>query len=110
MTFRRSKRGENLQDSFLIQRKHWKLTSENYAEKYLRFQDRQAGVSLVYDAEENQYYYNAYCVEAKIVKELFSVEYSFLDEALETINDEFGTWELASFDEKGGGCGNCAAK
>lgn len=88
----------------------WQLTEENYESDYLRFQDRQAGVSLVYDPYEERYYYNAYCVEMKLVKELFSVEYRFLEEALETINDEFGTWELVSFDKKKSGCGSCVAK
>ncbi|MFK7824751.1 MAG: hypothetical protein AB8G05_11370 [Oligoflexales bacterium] len=88
----------------------WQLTEENYESDFLRFQDRQAGVSLVYDPCEERYYYNAYCVETKLLKELFSVEYRFLEEALETVNDEFGTWELVSFDKKKSGCGSCVAK
>ena len=88
----------------------WQLTEENYESDFLRFQERQAGVSLVYDPAEERYYYNAYCVETKLLKELFSVEYRFLEEALETINDEFGTWELVSFEKKKSGCGSCVAK
>ena len=91
--------------------KKWgRLNPTNYETKVLKFQDRQAGVSLVYDPQEGRYYYNAYCVETKLLKELFAVEHSFLEDALETINEEFGTWELESFDKKSSGCGSCVAK
>ena len=93
-----------------LRKAKWRLTEENYDSSFLRFHDRQAGVSLVYDPHEGRYYYNAYCAEAKILKQLFSVEYVFLEQALETINDEFGTWELVSFDPKKSGCGSCVAK
>ena len=48
-------------------------------------------------------------VGMRLVQELFSVEYSFLDQALETINDEFGTWELRPFEQKKS-CSTCVAK
>lgn len=91
--------------------KKWgRLNPQNYESNTLRFGDRQAGVSLVYDPDEDRYYYNAYCVETKLLKELFAVEHHFLEDALETINEEFGTWELESFDQKTNDCGSCAAK
>ena len=91
--------------------KRWgRLNPQNYDSSVLTFGDRQAGVSLVYDPHKKRYYYNAYCVETKLLKELFTVEYGFLEEALETINGEFGTWELKSLDQKKSGCGDCAAK
>jgi hypothetical protein len=86
-----------------------KLTTENYSHSVLVFRDRQAGVSEIYDPFENQYSYNAYCIEKKLVKELFTCEYEFLEDALYAINEEFGTWELESF-EKDKGCGSCVAK
>ncbi|MDD9950459.1 MAG: hypothetical protein OXT67_02735 [Zetaproteobacteria bacterium] len=88
----------------------WKLNESNYDSHYLRFQERQAGVSLVFDPDKELYYYNAYCIEMKLLKELFTVEYTFLEEALETIDAEFGTWELTPYDKKKSGCGSCAAK
>ncbi len=86
------------------------LTPENYDHSFLNFGDRQAGVSLVFSPEDDRFYYNAYCLEAKLLKELFSVEYEFLEDALETINSEFGQWELKSHDKKKEGCGSCVAK
>jgi hypothetical protein len=85
-----------------------KITTENYPYTVLTFRDRQAGVSVVFDPFRERYYYNAYCVEKKLLKELFSCEYDYLDDALNTINDEFGSWEVSSFDKKG--CGSCVAK
>lgn len=85
------------------------LTSENFSDSFLRFGDRQAGISLVYCPDEERFFYNAYCVEAKILKELFSVEHLYLEDALETINSEFANWELISFDQKKG-CDSCVAK
>jgi hypothetical protein len=67
-----------------------KLTEENYMHTVLVFRDRQAGVSEIYDPETGMYSYNAYCLEKKLVKELF-------------------TWELESFDQKKG-CSSCVAK
>jgi len=84
------------------------LTEDNYEHTVLVFRDRQAGVSEVYDPTRSSFSYNAYCLEKKILKELFSCEYDFLADALEVINEEFGTWPTESFDKKG--CGSCAAK
>lgn len=84
------------------------LTPENWEHSYLQFQDRQAGVSLVYSAEEDCYYYNAYCLEMKILKDLLSVEFDFLSDALSFINNEFHTWTLKEHGESG--CSSCAAK
>lgn len=86
------------------------LTKDNYLDKYLFFRDRQAGVSLVYSPEDNLYYYNAYCLETKIMKELVSCEYDFLDDAIDMINTDFFGWELGSYEKEESGCGNCAAK
>lgn len=87
----------------------WVLTPDNYDHTILQFRDRQAGVSVVYDPEDNCYTYNAYCIEAKLLEELFSCEYQFLDDALATINSEFGTWEKIDLSAKKG-CGSCVAK
>ena len=88
--------------------KSTKLTEENYDHSVLVFRDRQAGVNPVFDPQEQSYTYNAYCLEKKLLKELFTCEYDFLEDALKVINEEFGSWELESFDKKG--CGSCAAK
>lgn len=88
-----------------------RLTEDNYDHKIFRFRDRQAGISVIYDGIKDLYTYNAYCLETKILKELFSVEFDFLVDALELINDEFGTWELVDMvPQKQSGCGSCAAK
>lgn len=87
----------------------WKITSENFEYKILQFRERQAGIGLVYDPDSESYRYNAYCIETKLLKELFSCEYDFLDDALEVINSEFGTWELVDLSAKKG-CGSCVAK
>ena len=34
------------------------------------------------------------------MKELFTVEYDFLDDALDMINSEFGSWEIDSLGTK----------
>ena len=73
-----------------------KLNGENYGHSVLVFRDRQAGVSEIYDPEANCYSYNAYCMDKTLVKELFTCEYNFLDDALHAINNEFGSWELES--------------
>lgn len=86
------------------------LTHENYQHTVLRFRSRQAGVSTVFDPFDDVYRYNAYCIETKLLKELVSVEYAFLDDALDFINDEFGSWEEENLDKKASGCGSCAAK
>ncbi len=85
-----------------------KLSDSNYSHSVLVFRDRQAGVSEIYDPETNKFMYNAYCLERLLMKELFTVEYEFLEDALCRVNEEFGTWDLQSFDTKG--CGSCAAK
>ena len=82
---------------------------DNYAHAILQFRDRQAGVSEVYDPECDSYTYNAYCIEATLLKELYSCEFEFLADALAVINDEFGQWELVDLSAKSG-CGSCVAK
>ena len=86
------------------------LNAENYSHSFLSFGDRQAGISLVYSCEDGRYFYNAYCLESKLLQELFSVEHEFLEDALTTINGEFGQWELKSHDTEKKGCGTCVAK
>lgn len=86
-----------------------KLTEENFLDHVLCFRDRQAGVSVIYDPDDDCFTYNAYCFEKVLMKELFTVEYEDLDEAIALINDEFGTWELTPF-VKASGCGSCVAK
>ena len=85
-----------------------KLTESNYDHSVLVFRDRQAGVSEIYDPESGAFSYNAYCLEKKLMKELYTCEFDFLTDALEVINAEFGSWELEDFDQKG--CGSCVAK
>lgn len=87
-----------------------KLNENNYLASCLRFRDRQAGVGVVYCPEEKRYFYNAYCLETKLLKELMSVEFEFLDEALEFIDDEFGMWDVENFEETKSGCSSCVAK
>jgi len=86
------------------------LIEDNYDHHYLRFQDRQAGVSLTYCQEETRFYYNVYCIDLVSLKELFSVECEFLEDALELVHHEFGTWELVSYEKKKEGCSTCVAK
>ena len=86
------------------------LTAENYSTHFLRFQKRQAGISLSYSNESEKFNYNAYCVETELLKELFSVEYEFLDDALVTINQEFSSWELVPYEEEKSSCSTCVAK
>ncbi len=86
------------------------LTQDNYMDSYLVFESRQAGIGLVYCPDEKRYYYNAYCMEMELVKELLSVEFEFLDDALEFINNEFGQWKVKNYEKKKSGCGNCIAK
>ncbi len=38
-----------------------------------------------------------------------SVEFEFLEDAIELINDEFSSWEKVDFEPEKG-CGTCAAK
>jgi hypothetical protein len=44
-----------------------------------------------------------------LLKELFTSEYEFLNDALAVVNDEFGQWELVDLSAKEG-CGSCVAK
>ena len=87
-----------------------RLDVDNFLASVYRFNDRQAGVSLIYDPNQDLYTYNAYCLETKIMKELFTVEYDYLEEALDLINQEFGSWELVDLSTKSTGCGSCVAK
>ena len=87
-----------------------KLTNENFFDNAFIFRDRQAGVSLIFDDSTELYSYNAYCLETKIMKELFSKEFHYLDDALDFINDEFGNWDMVSLNTSDKGCGSCAAK
>lgn len=85
-----------------------KINEENYLDSVLVFRDRQAGIAEVYDPFLRSFKYNAYCLEKKLLKELYSFEFDFLSDAILKINEEFGSWTIESFDQKG--CGNCAAK
>ena len=88
-----------------------KITEENYQSHFLRFQKRQAGISLVFCPEREKFTYNTYCIESELFKELFSVEHDYLEDALCLLNDEFPTWELVSYEsKKKSGCSSCAAK
>lgn len=87
----------------------WKLTDTNYDHTVLVFRERQAGISVIYDPDAERYSYNVYCVETKLLKELFTVEFDFLEDALSAVNDEFGTWEKVDLSAKKG-CGTCVAK
>ena len=86
------------------------LDIENFMQSVFRFNDRQAGVSLIFNPKTMSYTYNAYCLETKIMKELFTVECDFLEEALEIINNEFGSWDLVDLANSNSGCGTCIAK
>ena len=48
------------------------IDADNFQTHYLRFRDRQAGISLIYEASQNSYRYNVYCLETKLLKEIFS--------------------------------------
>ncbi|MBP6218540.1 MAG: hypothetical protein KA436_08140 [Oligoflexales bacterium] len=85
------------------------LTEKNYDHSYLRFQDRQAGVSPVFAPDEGRFFYNVYCLELTLLREIFSFECEYLEDALQTVHEEFGGWELVSFEEKKG-CDTCVAK
>ena len=85
------------------------LTPDNFTSMALRHLDRQAGVSMIYDPDDDIFVYNAYCLELKLLKELFSQECTTLEEALEMINAEFGGWTLADLavEHKGCAAGTC---
>ena len=76
----------------------------------MRFETRQAGISFVYCPDKDSYSYNAYCLEMELLKELYSKEFDFLDDALEHINSEFETWELVPYEKEKSGCSSCVAK
>ncbi len=87
------------------------LTVDNFQDKVLRFGTREAGVSIVYDPDEDNYSYNAYCLENELLKELFTVEHEFPEDAVAQINSEFAGWQLGDLhSQKTEGCGSCAAK
>lgn len=86
------------------------LSEENYTERAYFFRDRQAGVSVIFDPESDCFSYNAYCLELVLQKELYTVEFEFLADALDLINDEFGTWEIRDLAPQSSGCGSCVAK
>ena len=86
------------------------LNQDNFMDKALRFRDRQAGVSVIFDPTTEHYSYNAYCIETQLMTELFTCEYEDLDEALQVVNQEFATWDLFDLSEKKAGCSSCAAK
>ncbi|MFK7872947.1 MAG: hypothetical protein AB8C84_07210 [Oligoflexales bacterium] len=83
------------------------LNNDNYDKKFLKFESRQAGVSIIYSPEKEIYTYNAYCLEAEKLVELMTVEYDYLDDALQTVNQEFGTWELVPYELEKSDCGSC---
>jgi hypothetical protein len=85
------------------------ITTDNFEYTVLRFRDRQAGIAVIYDSELDRFTYNAYCIETKLLQELYSCEFEFLDDALTLINDEFSEWEKFDLSAKSG-CGSCAAK
>ena len=87
-----------------------RLTLNNWHSSCLEFQDRQAGGSLVYCPVQERFVYNAYCIEKKLLKELFTVEFEYIDDAIRCVNEEFSTWEWVKFEEKKSGCGTCVAK
>ena len=86
------------------------LTQDNYMDQAFVFRTRQAGVSLIFDPAHERYVYNAYCLETKLLKELFTQEFHDLEAAIARINDEFGNWELKAVGEDKSGCGSCVAK
>ncbi|MBC61073.1 MAG: hypothetical protein CMP11_01345 [Zetaproteobacteria bacterium] len=83
------------------------ITEDNYINSYLRHNTRQAGISLVYSPNEERYYYNVYCIEMDLLKELMSVEVEYLSEAIDLINSEFGTWELKDYEKQEKSCSTC---
>ncbi len=76
------------------------LTVENYEGSCLTFGDRQAGISHVYSPGNSRFYYHVYCVDRKSLTDIFSVEYEFLTDALETVNSEFAGWERQEYEAK----------
>ena len=85
------------------------ITADNYSYAYFRFQARQAGIAFSYCANRQQFIYNAYCMETELLKELTSVEFEYLEDAMQFINDEFSQWEFIEIPEDTG-CGSCSNK
>ena len=83
------------------------LTAANYTYCYYVFRTRQAGVAEIYDPIKCLYVYNSYCLEQKLLKEIYSVEFSFLDDAIAHINAEFGNWEFRNIMLKKSACNGC---
>ena len=83
------------------------LTTENYTHCYYCFRTRQAGISEIYDPKSETYAYNSYCLEQELTKEIYSVEFNFLEDAIEHINEEFGNWEFRDLSLKKQECGSC---
>ena len=86
------------------------ISVENYDKKFLKFESRQAGVSEVYSPDNQKFSYNAYCLESEKLVELLSVEYDYLEDAIKTVNEEFGTWELVPYEVEKSDCGSCGNK
>ncbi len=86
------------------------VDEDSFLYRYYRFEDRQAGIGLVYCPQEERYFYNVYCADTKLVKDIFAVEFEFLVDALETLQKEFGQWQCIEIEDGAGGCGSCAAK
>lgn len=86
------------------------LNETNFLHSCLAFESRQAGVSAIYSPEEQRFSYHAYCLETKLRKDLVSVEYQRLEDALDYINTEFAHWKMKSWDEGSKkSCGDCHA-
>ena len=66
------------------------------------------GVTEIYDPVAKCYRYNSYCLEQKLLKEIYSQEFDFLDDALGHSNLEFGNWEFQDLSLKKPACGSCA--
>ncbi len=84
-----------------------KLTTQNYGWCFFKFRDRQAGVTEIYDPAAECYHYNSCCLEQKLLKEIYTREFAFLDDALEHANLEFGNWEFQDLSLKKPACGSC---
>ncbi|MCY4380812.1 MAG: hypothetical protein OXC40_04490 [Proteobacteria bacterium] len=85
------------------------LSTSNFLTSCLSFEDRQAGVSIIYCHQSDKYVYHGYCLETKLSRDLMSVEFDVLEDAISYINEEFLGWQLQLFNDDGG-CGSCHAK
>ena len=56
--------------------------------------DRQAGISLIYEPNSSSYRYNVYCLEMKLMKEILSCEYDYLEDAIINVNEELDGGEI----------------